>query len=160
MEEQAIVVETAKGVAWVEKARQTQCGGCRLRNGCGSAVLAKVLGARRNRIQVIDPLSVGVGDTVEIQLSSVALIRGSFVVYMMPLLGFFLGAILGKYVLSPILGGYAEALSTVFALLGLLLSVWFLRQFSRRIESDKRYHPVISNIVETNGEAAMAVYPS
>ena len=66
MEEQAHVVEIADGVAWVEKERQTQCGGCSLRNGCGSAVLSKVLGARRNRIQVIDPLAVRVGDRVVI----------------------------------------------------------------------------------------------
>lgn len=150
MVEQGLVVETANGVAWVEKSRQSQCGGCRLRSGCGSAVLSKILGARRNRVQVIDPMSVNIGDTVLIELDAAALIRGSFAVYMIPLMGLLLGSIVGKYLFAPIFSGYAEGLTIVFAMIGLFSSIWWLRRFSQSIENDARYQPVISDIIEPN----------
>ncbi len=158
MEEIARVVDTANGIAWVEKERQTQCGGCRLHKGCGSAVLAKVLGVRRNRIQVIDLLSVDVGDTVVIQLDSAALLRGSFAVYMIPLFSLFFGAIVGKYFFALMFAHYTEGVTAVFALLGLFFGVWWLRQFSQRIANDNRYQPVISSVVDTGAIIVTPTY--
>lgn len=148
MEEIARVVEAADGIAWIEKERQTQCGGCSLRKGCGSAVLAQVLGVRRSRVQVIDPLSVSVGDTVIIQLDSAALLRGSFAVYMAPLFSLFFGAMLGKYFFALMFTHYTEAVTAISALLGLFFGVWWLRRFSRHIAEDSRYQPVISSVVD------------
>lgn len=148
MKEHAHVVAVADGVAWVEKVRQTQCGGCSLRNGCGSAVLAKVLGSRRNRIKVIDPLSVRVGDMVAIQLDESALLRVSFAVYMMPLFSLFVGATVGKFAFAPILAEYTDGVVALSAILGLFVGALWLKQYSRRIANDKRYQPVIGQIVE------------
>lgn len=162
MEEQALVVEVADGLAWVEKTRQTQCGGCSLRGGCGSAVLSKVLGARRNRIQVVDPLSVKVGDVVTLQLDAAALIRGSFAVYMIPLFGLFIGAffgsVLGKMVFDPIFSQYIEGLSVTFAVLGMFAGVWWLKRSSKSMGNDKRYHPVIINVVDTEPVSVTACH--
>ncbi len=152
MEEQALVVDVADGVAWVEKTRQTQCGGCSLRGGCGSAVLSKVLGARRNRIKVVDPLSVKVGDVVTIQLDAAALIRGSFAVYMIPLFGLFIGAflgsMLGKSLFDPMFSHYAEGFSVALAMFGMFAGIWWLKQSSKRRGNDKRYDPVIASVVD------------
>lgn len=158
MEEQGIVTEVADGIAWVEKSRQTQCGGCSLRGGCGSAVLSKVLGARRNRIQVIDPLSVKVGDVVTIKLDSAALIQGSFSVYMIPLFGLFLGALLGsmlgKTLFDPIFISYIEVLSVAFAIFGMIGGVVWLKQSSKRMASDRRYQPIITDVVSVEPKSA------
>ncbi len=147
MEEQASVVAVAEGIAWVEKERQSHCGGCSLRNGCGSAVLAKVMGARRNRIRVLDPLSAHVGDEVIFQLDAAALLRGSFAVYMVPLFGLFVGAMVGKYSFVPIFTDYANSVIALFAILGFFVGVGWLSRFSRRVANDKRYQPVITRIV-------------
>jgi len=160
MEERARVVAVADGVAWVEKERQTQCGGCSLRNGCGSAVLSKVLGARRNRIQVINPLPARIGDVVVIRLDEAALLRVSFAVYMMPLFSLFVGATVGKFAFAPMFSGYADGVVVLFAMVGLFVGALWLRQYSRRIASDSKYQPVIERVVGTFEPILTANCPS
>lgn len=145
MEELARVVAVDKGVAWVEKERQSQCGGCRLRHGCGSAVLGKILGVRRNRIRVISSSAVQVGDKVAIHLDPAALLKVSFYLYMVPLFGVFLGAMIGKFAFAPIVS--TEGITILFAMLGLMAAAWWLRGFSRRIAGDEKYQPIISRVI-------------
>lgn len=147
MEELVTVVAIEQGVTWVEADRKSTCGACAARHGCGSAVLTKVLGQRRNRIAVINPVSARVGDSVTIRLDSAALLRGSFAVYMVPLLALFAGALLGKLLIAPILPVMAEGVITLSAVLGLLTGVIWLRHFSRQATSDHRYQPVVTEIV-------------
>ena len=146
MEELVSVVNAKDGVAWVEKERQTQCGGCSVRHGCGTATLSKVLGVRRSRIRVIAPFSVNSGDKVLISLKESSLLKASFVSYMLPLFGLFLGALLGQLIFAPIFG--SEGIVVILAIVGLAIALLWLRRFSLKIKEDPNYHPVITRIVE------------
>ncbi|MDX1655042.1 MAG: SoxR reducing system RseC family protein [Candidatus Competibacteraceae bacterium] len=136
IEEQAQVVEAGGGFAWVETQRQSACGSCNARSVCGSAALARVLGQRRSRVRVLSDLPLKPGDRVLIGLQEGALVRGSLVVYLLPLAALLLGAILGRA-----LGG--EGLSIAGGLLGLALGFGRLQGFGRAIGGDPRFQPVV-----------------
>lgn len=140
MEENARVVDVQPGFVWVETERKSTCS---LNNGCGSAVLAKVLGARRTRIRALNALSAEVGDEVVLGLAEAALIRGSLVLYALPLLALFLGALAGESVSRLLRLASGEAGTIVFALAGLAAGFYGVRYFTRRINNDPRYQPVV-----------------
>ncbi|MBK9131474.1 MAG: SoxR reducing system RseC family protein [Gammaproteobacteria bacterium] len=58
----------------------TTCGSCSVQKGCGTSVLAKVLGNRVNRIRVINTIGAKTGEWVVLGLEDGALARSSFAV--------------------------------------------------------------------------------
>jgi len=143
IEESAMVTRTADGIAWVQTQRKTACGGCSLNKGCGVSVLDKLLGDRSSILQVINPVSAEQGDEVVIGIREDALVTGSLVVYMIPLLTMILFAVFGAAVVTPWVGFSAEGISIVMALLGLIIGFGWVSGFSRRVKHDFRYQPVI-----------------
>ncbi|HSH29681.1 MAG TPA: SoxR reducing system RseC family protein [Thiohalobacter sp.] len=146
IEEQGRVLEAADGVAWVETRRQSVCGQCAVNKGCGTSVLAQVLGNRRSRVRVIDPVGVRPGQTVRIGIEESAFLRGSLALYLLPLLCLFLGGLLGEVLAAP-LGILQEWPALLGALAGGGLGFYWLRRFSCRIRDDRRYQPVILGVV-------------
>jgi len=142
IEETAYVVAVGPQGVWVETQRQSACGQCAARKGCGTAALSKVLGQKRSRVQVANPdqAPVRVGDEVVIGIDESALVRGSVVIYLVPLLSFFLFGVLGQTLARQLMLGSGEGLSIVFGLLGLLLGFAWARRYAR---GDRRYQPVI-----------------
>lgn len=143
MEENARVVDVQPGFVWVETERKSTCGACSLNQGCGSAVLAKLLGTRRTRIRALNTLPPEVGDEVVLGLAEAALIRGSFVLYALPLLTLFLGGLLGEFISHLLRLAAAETYTVSFALAGLAAGFSGVKYFTRRINNDPRYQPVV-----------------
>ncbi len=143
IEETGQVVDVEGAFAWIESERSSTCGACNVRKGCGTAVLAKVLGQRRVHLRVINRINARVGDAVVIGISESGLVRGSLAVYAVPLAGLFAGAIpgdvLGKYYFS----GGSDPVAIAGALTGLAAGLFWLKRFSRRTEKDTAYQPVI-----------------
>lgn len=139
IEERARVISVDQGHAWVETRRQTACGSCAASKGCGTSVIAKVLGNRRSRVRAIDPVGVRLGDEVLVGIEESALVRGSFAVYTVPLFTL-LGAALAVRGLWP---GAGEPAVVVAGLAGLAAGLIWLRLFARRVSADPRYQPVI-----------------
>lgn len=142
IEEQAVVISCEGEFAWVETQRQTACGQCAVNKGCGTSVLAQVLGNRRTRVRAINPKGARAGDTVVIGLEEGAFLRGSMAVYLLPLLTLFLGGLFGEMIAGRMVPGQ-EWPVLLGALAGGLLGMWWLRRFSQRIMQDRRYQPVI-----------------
>ncbi|MDP1708057.1 MAG: SoxR reducing system RseC family protein [Gammaproteobacteria bacterium] len=143
MEEQARVVALQPGFVWVETERKSTCGACSLSKGCGSAVLARLLGSRRTRIKAMNTLPVTVGDEVVLGLAEDALIRGSLVLYALPLLALLLGAFAGEYISALLRLEQDETWIVLPALAGLAAGLAGVRVFARRIGDDVRYQPVV-----------------
>ena len=146
IEEAAQVVIAGSAGVWVETQRQSACGHCSARKGCGTAVLGKVLGQKRSRVQVANPddTPVRVGDEVIIGIEESALVRGSMAIYLVPLLSFFLFGVLGQLLARQLLLESSEGLAIVFSLTGLFLGFAWARHYAR---GDRRYQPVIlSNV--------------
>lgn len=143
LEEQAIVVSVDQRSVWVETQRQSACGQCAANKGCGSAVLQKVFGNKRNILPVTGDMPVKVGDQVIIGLNEDALFKGSMMVYALPILLMIVFAIIGETIASHTLSMNSDFASVAGALLGLLVGVAGLRWYTARIAGNTLYQPVL-----------------
>jgi len=143
IEETAQVVSISGGDVWVETRRRSTCSGCAAEKGCGTAVLSKVLGNRRTRMRVLADMSLAVGDQVVIGIGERALVRGSLAVYAVPLLLLLLGAVLGRLGAGSGLWASGEAASLVLGMGGLAAGLLWLKRFTRHIQDDRNYQPVV-----------------
>lgn len=143
IEETGQVVEVQGDFAWIESERSSTCGGCSVRNGCGTAALARVLGQRRVRLRVLNHINARVGDTVVVGIAESGLVRGSLAVYVVPLAAFLGGALAGQF-----LGDYFFAVESDIAAIsgaaaGLVAGLAWLKRFSRATATDASFQPVI-----------------
>jgi sigma-E factor negative regulatory protein RseC len=143
IEESATVTQVGDGFAWVETQRQSACGACAARKGCGTATLAKVLGQRQRHVRAINCIGAHVGDRVVIGLAEGALLQGSVAVYLVPLLAMMLAAGLGEMLATNLGVQGTEAMAVALGLLGMAVGVLWVRAFARRVEGDERYQPTL-----------------
>ncbi len=143
LEETAQVVAVEGGQVWVETERRSSCSSCAVNKGCGSAALAKVLGQRRTRVRVLSDIPLRVGDRVLVGVHERAVVRGSLAVYAVPIVMLLLGAVLGELGARQFLWHNAELASLVLGSAGLVVGLWWLRVFSRRIRNSRDYQPVV-----------------
>ena len=143
IEELARVMRVEGEFAWVETRRASTCGGCAAKAGCGTAVLGRVLGTRRMRVKAGNLSGIAVGDGVVIGIRERALVRGSLVVYAVPLVGLLGGAAVGRDLAGRLLVSDVELFSIGAGVLGLVAGLMWVRRFSRRIANDADFQPVI-----------------
>jgi len=143
IEETAQVVRVEGTDVWVETRRRSTCSGCAAEAGCGTGALSKVLGNRRTLVRVLSDQPLTVGDEVVVGISEQALVRGSLAVYAVPLLLLLVGAVLGELGAGIGLWASAEAGSLALGLGGFAAGLSWLRRFSRRIQHDHNYQPVV-----------------
>ena len=145
IEERAQVIALDDQDVWVETQRRSACGQCAANKGCGTATLSKVLGNKRSQVRTLNPSAtkVAVGDEVIIGIQEQALVRGSFVIYALPLLSLFLFGLLGDVLSIQWHMQNQDVLPIVFGLFGLMLGFLWVRRFTRLIASDERYQPVL-----------------
>ena len=100
IEERGRVLSVEEGAVWVETLRRSACDSCQARNGCGQSVLQRLgLGARSGFIRVLNQQvehRYRVGDEVIIGVPEHAVLHGSVMVYLIPLLMLFAGALLAQ----------------------------------------------------------------
>ncbi len=77
--------------------RQSACGSCAAKQGCGTSLLDEWFSRRQPRFEVHSELEVHVGDRVVIGLDEGRLQRGSLWLYAFPLGGLLAGALFGDW---------------------------------------------------------------
>ena len=143
IEESGRIVDLEGEFAWIESERSTTCGGCAVRKGCGTGVIARVLGQKRVRLRVVNRIGAVVGDRVVIGISESGLLRGSLAVYAAPLAALFAGALAGHFVGGYLGSAVRDPLAIAGAVAGLLAGLVWLRGFSRRTGNHEAYQPVV-----------------
>ncbi|QKT02403.1 SoxR reducing system RseC family protein [Ectothiorhodospiraceae bacterium 2226] len=143
IEERATVVAREGTHAWVERERQSACGSCSVNKGCGTGVLAQVVGRRYTRLKAMNPVDAQPGDTVVLGVAEGALVQGSLAVYLVPLLGLFVFGLLGETLAVQLNVAAGDALVAAFGVAGLALGLAWLRRHSTRLADDPRYQAVI-----------------
>lgn len=146
--ERARVIALEDGYAWVETERQTACGACSVKQGCGTATVAKIWGGRRSQLRVINELPLQIGNEVLIGVSEGALVQGSLAVYLLPLLLLLLGAGGGDLLFAH------DSMAIAGGLLGLAAGLLWLRTFTDRVKADPRFQPVVLECLSSGFTAA------
>ncbi len=150
-----MLTETGRVVAveedglWVETIRRSTCGSCAASAGCGHGLLARIADGRTGLVRVLQgpqsPSDCRVDDRVRIGIPERLLLRGSLVVYLLPLAALLAGAALGMTLAGSDAGAVAGAAGGFAGGLGLVrLHAW-------RHRNDRGMHPVL---LERLGPAA------
>jgi len=143
--ENATVVLIENNQTWIETQRKSACGQCSANKGCGTSVLSKVLGTKLSKMKAINKIDAQVGDEVVVGLNEGSLLKGAFIIYMLPLLFLFLFSFIGQLISQNLQIHNSEILVVVFAVLGFYLGMQRVKVFSKSIEKNESYQPVILN---------------
>jgi sigma-E factor negative regulatory protein RseC len=139
-----MIVETGTVVAiesdslWVETIQKTACEACVAQKGCGTRVLSKLTG-KTNRIRVLlgrhSAGAIVIGQDVDIAIPEDVIVKGSLLVYLLPLICAVSGAWLP--------GAAGDIGSILGALCGLLAGGLMVNLHGKKTRNDLRTNPVL-----------------
>jgi len=135
IEQQAKVINVKNDQLELEAETSSSCHACEVKSGCGTSVLAKWVGRKFTRFNAKNTVGAKVGDQVIVGLSEHALLTGSLAVYLWPLLGMIVFALISDAVLLQD-AGYRDPIIALSGMVGFALSLgvcrWFLAKDSFR----------------------------
>lgn len=153
-----MLIETGRVVAvgndglWVETIRQSTCGACAAQKGCGHGLLNRISDGKRSYIRVLpgkqDPGSCRVDDEVRIGIPEEVILRGSLIVYMLPLICMLTGAV-AAIGLFP---GNPDVLAALGAVAGFALGFVLVRWHAARHRDDQSMQPTLLEIMRPLGD--------
>jgi len=100
IEERARVIAVRDDQLLLEAQTKSACGGCAAKQGCGTSVLSRWVGRRFTRFQAPNTVNAAVGDEVVVGLAEAAMLKGSVLVYLMPLLAMIVSALLADWLIA------------------------------------------------------------
>lgn len=149
IEEQGRVVAIERNAVWVETLRKSTCSSCSVKAGCGQGVFEQLgVKERRGLVRALCDLHLNVGDSVVIGVREDLLVRGSLLVYLLPLLGLFAAGVTADQL------GLAEPWVVLSAFLGFALACVGVRWRSRNVAADPSLQPVVLRALLTGTAAA------
>jgi sigma-E factor negative regulatory protein RseC len=142
IEERGVVVEERGGTALVRASESSHCSGCAAAGSCRG-------GAGKERVvEALNGIGAREGDEVLMAVPSGALLKASFQVYMVPVLGILAGAGAAQAVAGALAGPEAAAMAAgAGGLTGAVLAVAGTRLFRRRHPESAGLRPRITRIV-------------
>jgi sigma-E factor negative regulatory protein RseC len=153
-----MLIETGRVVAvdrdgvWVETIRQSTCGACAAQKGCGHGLLNRISDGKRSYIRVLpgsqDPGNCRVDDQVRIGIPEDVILRGSLIVYMLPLLCMLTGAVAAISLFS----GNPDVLAALGAVAGFALGFVLVRWHASRHRDDQGMQPTLLGILRPLGD--------
>ena len=146
IEETAIVVAIEGEQALLQTQRRSACQSCSVKQGCGTSVLAKVVGTRSTQISVKNHLQARVGDEVLLGIEENALVQGSLLVYALPLVMMLVFAVAGEW-LAQTLGWEHELFAILAAALGFVVAVFMIRFGLNKTGLKRQIQPHMLRIV-------------
>ena len=145
------VVAVESGSIWVQTVRQSTCGSCAARKGCGHGLMNRYTDGRQAYVRVLAGegglRGCQVDDEVRFAIPEEVVLRGSFIAYLLPMLTM-LGGAIGADWLFP---GSADAAAAMGAVLGLGAGFALVRWHARRHIDDPGFQPVLVEVVTRRG---------
>jgi len=135
-EQIGIVVEIDGEMA---KVRATRHGDCK---NCGACP-----GDNAMIVDAQNPVSAKVGQNVAFEIQEVNMLQAAFIVYILPLVAIFIGALLGGYI-APKVGSQSIVLFQVIGgIIAFILSVLYIKFFDKSARNNIKMQPVITKIL-------------
>lgn len=146
IEQTAIVRSISAPFAEVEIQRQSSCGTCQAKQGCGTAAIARVFPQRTHRLHALNEVDAKPGDQVVLGLDDETLRNVSLAVYLVPLLGLIGGAMAGEWLANQTNLQAGELSAILGGLFGILSGFYWLRQYGKRHRTNPKFQPVILRV--------------
>ena len=143
MREEGVVIDTYGEFAKVEARRSASCEGCASKDTCKPNSNTSMI------IEVINPINARVGDRICFEVEAGALLKSTFVIYLMPVIFLLIGAWAGGEIskIYPLFKR-EEIISVISGSLFFLVSVFILISLNRYFSKNKRYKPMIKEILQ------------
>ncbi len=100
IEECARVIAVENDQLLLEAQTKTACNACAAKKGCGTSVLSGWVGRKFTRFQATNTVNARVGDEVIVGLDEDAMLKGSVLVYLLPLLAMIVFAVLADSLIA------------------------------------------------------------
>jgi sigma-E factor negative regulatory protein RseC len=139
--ERGIVENVEAGWAWVKTKRSSACASCDSRHHCSA-----VEGGDQMLIKAQNTVNAKKGDEVELYLSTKTKLKGTAIVYLLPVFGIFAGAFSANP-LSEALGLNPSLGMAVFTLTGLILAVFLMRSLANRMAANQALTPLVKRVI-------------
>jgi len=141
-----VVAMDADGL-WVETIRQSTCGACAAQKGCGHSLINSISDGQRSYLRVL-PGRCGVSDCslddqVRFSIPEEVILRGSLVVYVLPLVCMLLGAVLAVNYGQ----GGQDILAALGASAGFALGFALVRWHAWRHRDDVGMQPTLVEVI-------------
>lgn len=134
-QQEGMVIELAGEMARIKTSRHNDCENC----GACPGNSAVVLEAR-------NPLGAKVGQRVVIEVQEIGMLKAAFIVYILPLLAIFVGALAGYY-LAEYLRQEVLWFEVSGGLIAFVFSILYIKYFDSSARTDAKMQPVIVSII-------------
>ena len=128
--------------AWVKTKRSSACSSCASRHHCLTQ------GGNQMLVKAQNTAGAKKGDEVELYLSTKTKLKGTAIVYLIPVFGIFVGAFSANP-LAAAMGINPSLAMAVFTLTGLVLSVVLMRCLANRMNSKQTLTPLVKRVIMT-----------
>jgi sigma-E factor negative regulatory protein RseC len=140
--ERGIVERVEPGWAWVKTKRSSACENCDSRHHC----LAQ--GGDQMVVKAQNTVRAKKGDEVELYLSAATKLKGTAIVYLLPVLGIFVGAF-SAGPLSETLGLNPSLGMGIFTITGLVSAVFLMRYLADRMAARQTLNPLVKRVIRS-----------
>ena len=139
--ERGIVEKVEPGWAWVKTKRSSACASCDSRHHC-----SVVEGGDQMVVKAQNMAQAKTGDEVELYLSTKTKLKSTAIVYLIPVLGIFVGAFSAEP-LSKALGLNLSLGMVVFTLTGLVAAIFLMRYLANRMTAKQALTPLVKRVI-------------
>jgi sigma-E factor negative regulatory protein RseC len=141
VEETGIVTKVHGNMASVLVQKKSSCDGCSVQGACEST-------AEGMEMDALNPVHASEGQKVKVSITSQAYLKGSMIVYGLPLVIFIAGAIMGKNIGEDYFKDMnSDLVAAITGFSALILSLLGVKAWSKRAESRTELKPVIEEII-------------
>ena len=139
--EEGIVIKVEAATAWVKTVKTGACESCAAKSSCHT-----LGGGKEMEVEAINTAAARIGDRVVIGFETASLLKASFLIYIFPILGLILGAVIGQTA-APFFSLNPSASSIVVGFLFVFLSLWFIKKKGNLLSKQNQYRPKVIRIL-------------
>jgi len=146
IEQSATVLRIENNHAVIEVRRQTACGSCSAKAGCGKSLLDNIFNLKPLQLSIPNTIEARKNDDVIVGLNESAILQASFYLYFFPLFMMIVFAIAADFLIS---GQYSEIVSIIAAIIGLFAGSRMSRIILDKKEKNKSsfFQPTLIKII-------------
>lgn len=141
IEERAVILslDNLSGIssATLEIERKSACGLCGQTRGCGNSIWGKLFAHQSTAFKALNHINAKVGQSVIVGINESALLKSALLLYILPLVTLFLGAILATQINST------DTSAMIGALIGLVVGFAWIKGHTMSNNYFKLQQPVI-----------------
>lgn len=145
MRNTGIIVETLDhSIAKLKMKQHSACAEC---GKCHTESESKDL-----LVEVDNTVGAKIGDLVEVDLEAANVLQAAAIAYLIPLASLLIGVIVTYQILDSIsYNGSKEILSSLVGVVTMAISYVIIRINDNKFKQSKKYMPIVTNIVKSNG---------